>query len=214
VPRGAPLPALAAHAPLLSLPLRCGAPIGLDPVALAAEPARVAAMRGRLASPAALTVGICWQGNPAYRADARRSVPLACFEALARVPGVRLVALQKQHGREQLSRWPAELPLLDLGASLDEASGPFVDTAAALAAVDLLVSSDTAVPHLAGALGQEVWLLLPRQPDWRWGQGGEATPWYPRFRLFRQAAPGDWGGVMARVEEALRARLGTPAGVA
>lgn len=205
VPRGAPLPPFSAHAPLLTLPQRCEGGEAHAPMMLAADPARVADMRERLGP--GFTVGICWQGNPAYKADAQRSVPLAHFEALAAVDGVKLVCLQQQHGREQLARWPARVPLLDLGA-LDRASGAFVDTAAALSAVDLLVSSDTAVPHLAGALGREVWLVLPHQADWRWGATGEATTWYPRFRLFRQTAPGDWAGVFARVAQALRERLG------
>jgi hypothetical protein len=205
VPAGAALPPWDAYVNLLSLPGLTHAPIGASAPYLRVDPARLARWRRRL-NPAARSVAIAWQGNPAYRADASRSPPLAAFARLARLSGVELVSVQKHHGREQLSAWPSELPLVDLGTELDE-SAPFVDTAAVLAAVDLVITSDTSVPHLAGALGQEVWLALPAQADWRWGTEGSRTPWYPRFRLFRQERPFDWDGVFARIEVDLRARL-------
>jgi len=218
VAAGGALPLFDAHTSLLSLPgltPRGGDGVSISGPYLHAEPARVARWRARLA-PAALNVAIAWQGNPAYRADGRRSPPLAAFAPLARVPGVKLVSVQKHHGREQLAAWPHGLELFDLGPELDEAA-PFVDTAAVLAAVDLVISSDTAVPHLAGALGQEVWLALPRPADWRWGQAPTSTDWYPRFRLFRQREAGEWGEVFARLEAELRARvsplLGAPQGL-
>jgi Flp pilus assembly protein TadD len=173
------------------------------PTQLEADPSLVQAWKERFAG--AFTVAICWQGNPAYKADARRSVPLRLFEPLARLPGVRLVSVQKQHGREQLAAWPSELPLLELGEQLDAGTGPFLETAAVLCAADLLIGSDTAVPHLAGALGRPVWLLLGQRPDWRWDTPApEATPWYPGFRLFRQrAGERDWSPVFDRVRLAL-----------
>ena len=205
VPVGSPLPRWDAQVSLLSLPQLTQAGPGVDGPYLVADPARVASWRARL-QPAAHWVAVAWQGNPAYKADARRSLPLEAFTRLARIPGVRLVAVQKQHGREQLSRWPAEVPLLDLGPELD-VSAPFIDTAAVLSAVDLVISSDTSVPHLAGALGQEAWLALPQQADWRWGNEAASTSWYGRMRLYRQASAGDWSGVFDRLEADLRGRL-------
>lgn len=204
LPVGAPLPRWDAQVSLLSLPHLTGAGLDVKGASLAADPARVAMWRARL-DPTAYWVAIAWQGNPAYKADARRSPPLTAFAGLAGIPGVRLVAVQKQHGRAQLAQWPKELPLLDLGPELDT-SAPFVDTAAVLSAVDLVITSDTSVPHLAGALGQEVWLALPDHSDWRWGNDPNSTPWYARFRLFRQRKAGDWTDVFARLEAELRTR--------
>lgn len=205
--RGEPLPEIAAHLPLLSLPACCGVvdPAQTGPQALTVAESAVASMRSKL--PRGFSVGVCWQGNPAYRADARRSVPLRHFEGLARLERVSLVSLQKRGGREQLAHWPKELPLLDLGATLDESTGAFVETAAALAALDLVISSDTALPHLAGALGREVWVLLAHDADWRWGSATETTAWYPGWRVFRQTRPGDWGEVFERVAQALAQRV-------
>jgi hypothetical protein len=193
---GAALPPFDAQASLLDLPDLLG---GLAPIA----PSPLDVGPATWKRPPGLSVGIIWQGNPAYHHDARRSVPLSHFERLSRVPGVRLVALQKQHGRDQLARW-AGAPLTDLGATLDETTGPFVETAQVLGELDLLISTDTSVPHLAGLVGTPVWLLLSRPADWRWGADGETTPWYPTFRLFRQRVPDEWGEVFAQVDAALR----------
>ncbi len=206
VPQGEPLPTYDAQASLLDLPNVMGGLAPPPPSTLSVKPSSWARLPQR-------TVAIVWQGNPAYRADARRSVPLKHFERLAAIDGVRLVALQKHAGREQLETWPKSLPLVDLGATLDEKSRPFMETAQVLQSVDLVVASDTALPHLAGLLGRPVWLLLSRPADWRWGAEGETTPWYPTFRLFRQRTPGDWSDVFERVEAALRAwSSSSPAG--
>src|SRR5207249_8886158 len=132
--------------------------------------------------------------------DRYRSVPLERFAPLARVPGVTLVSLQKGDGSEQLGQ--VRFPVLAL-EGLDEGSGPFVDTAAVMAGLDLVVTTDTAVPHLAGALGVHCWVALPAVPDWRWLLGRDDSPWYPSLRLFRQERPGDWDPVFRRLAEAL-----------
>jgi tetratricopeptide (TPR) repeat protein len=197
------------EAPLMSAPhfldpeLRAAG--GLVPY-LCAEPELVATWRARLEARPGFRIGICWQGNPAYRADARRSIPLAQFCALARIPGVRLVSLQKGHGTEQLATVPPGT-VEDLSGDFDENTGAFVDTAAVMANLDLAVCSDTAAAHLAGAMGVPVWLALTHAPDWRWGSSGETTPWYPAMRLFRQETAGDWSGVFARIAAALGERL-------
>jgi ADP-heptose:LPS heptosyltransferase len=154
-------------------------------------------------------VGIAWQGNPAYQTDHRRSVPLSAwvpFLRQAQARGVAIYSLQKGHGSEQVAGLPAELGVHDLARGMDEgpgAGGAFVDTAAVIAGLDLVISSDTAIPHLGGALGTPTWMLLSHLPDWRWGHQGRACPWYPRLRLFRQPQAGDWGAVF----EALCAAL-------
>jgi hypothetical protein len=204
VPQGAPLPSWSAFCPLLSLPLVTGQR-GSPPAAALPAPAPALVERYRARFAGRFSVAICWQGNPAYRADAQRSVPLRYFEALARVPNVRLVSVQKHHGLEQLAAWPAALPLDELGAQLDADTAPFEQTAAVLTAVDLVISSDTAVPHLAGGLGRPVWLLLAQRPDFRWDDPAQSqlTPWYASFRLFRQRQAGDWAEVFERVRTAL-----------
>ena len=117
------------------------------------------------------------------------------------MPGVRLVSLQKGFGSEQISQ--VDFPVLDLADRLD-AAGAFVDTAAVIRSVDLVVTSDTAIAHLAGALGAPVWLALQQAPNWRWLRNREDCPWYPTMRLFRQTALGDWAGVLQRIAAELR----------
>jgi tetratricopeptide (TPR) repeat protein len=215
VPRGARVPAADLRAPLFGLPLRLGgrAPPGApDTPYLTAEPARRARWATLLAARAGgarLKVGIAWQGNRQYRADARRSIALASFAPLLRAAaatGVQVFSLQRGDGREQLDALPADAPVHDLGGALDAeagAGGAFLDSAAVMAELDLVITSDTAIPHLAGALGVPVWTALAWLPDWRWGLRGERCAWYPRMRLFRQASPGGWPGVFERLAAAL-----------
>jgi hypothetical protein len=118
---------------------------------------------------------------------------------------VQLVSLQKGFGAEQIAS--VDFPVLDLSSRLDEAAGPFMDTAAVLSNLDLVVAPDTAIGHLAGALGAPVWLALAASADWRWLRDREDTPWYPTMRLFRQTALGDWQGVFAHMAQALPALL-------
>ena len=120
-------------------------------------------------------VGIAWQGNAEHKRDRRRSVPLRAFAPLAAVPGVRLVSLQAGPGREQLFDHADRLTVLDLADQLED----FADTAALMSNLDLVITVDTAVAHLAGALGMPVWVALPLVPDWRWLLEREDSPWYP-----------------------------------
>jgi Flp pilus assembly protein TadD len=186
------------QAPLMSLPHLLGGagPFVAEPASyLSAAPNRITRWREKLADDA-FNIGIAWQGRPGYAADARRSIPLDHFAPLATLSGVRLVSLQKGHGSEQLAAFDG--PVLDFGPDLDR-DGAFLDSVAVIAALDLVITSDTAIAHLAGALGAPVWLALAHVPDWRWGLGGETTPWYPTMRLFRQDRPGDWAGVFERI---------------
>lgn len=151
-----------------------------------------------------LRIGICWQGNPSAKVDFGRSIPLRCFRPLAAVDGARLISLQRTHGLEQLSALPAEMKVETLGADVDDGPDAFVDTAAITANLDLVITSDTSIAHLAGALGRPVWVVLRHVPDWRWMLDRADSPWYPTARLFRQLQPGDWGEVFERVAAAVR----------
>ena len=185
--------------PLASMPALFGTELATVPGApyLSAAPGAVAAWRGRLGG---RSVGLVWAGEGrahlADRAmDARRSIPAALLAPLGAVGGVRFVSLQKG-ARERppfaVCDWTGEL-------------ADFADTAALVAALDLVICVDTAVAHLAGALGRPVWLLNRFDADWRWLRGRGDCPWYPSLRQFRQAGPGEWDGVIARVVEALSA---------
>jgi tetratricopeptide (TPR) repeat protein len=203
--QGADLPPFDCHAPLLSLPGLFRTTVETVPAEvpyLAADPALVEHWRRELPGSQGLRVGIAWQGNPRFKGDRQRSIPLAQFAPLAEVPGVQLVSLQKGFGSEQVRE--VAFPVLDLGPRLDEAAGPFMDTAAVMKNLDLVITSDTAIPHLAGALGVPTWMALPYSPHWIWLTDREDSPWYPTLRLFRQRTWGNWQEVFARLAAELR----------
>jgi tetratricopeptide (TPR) repeat protein len=208
VVKGKPLPEHDVHCPLLSLPGLFQTRPDTIPAAvpyLSAAARRIAKWKERLKDLRGFKVGIAWQGNPEFPGDRQRSVPLEHFTPLARVPGLQLVCLQRDAGREQVRRLQGSLPLHEL-PGLDEDGNAFMDTAAVMMLMDLVVTSDTAVAHLAGALGRPVWVALPFAADWRWLVGREDSPWYPTMRLFRQERPGDWPGVMHRLTDAMLER--------
>ena len=208
VARGEALPAVDFHCPLLSLPLAFDTDVNSIPSAvpyLGVEPARVARLSPQLAALPGLKIGIAWQGNPRVERliwARGRSIPLAAFEPLARHAGVSLVLLQKGAGSEQLATVPFRDRVHDLGPDFDRGDDAFLDTAAAITLLDLVVSSDTAIVHLAGALGRPVWTLLNSTPDWRWLLARDDSPWYPTMRLFR-AATARWDELMSEVLAAL-----------
>lgn len=154
-----------------------------------------------------LRVALAWSGNPAYAMDHIRSAPLHTLAPLGHVEGVRLFSIQKLHGVDALMRGEGPRGLLDLGPSLDRGPDAFRDTAAAMVAADIVVTTDTATAHLAGSLGCEAWLLLSRPADWRWGQEGTSCPWYPSMTVFRQPQTGDWSAVSLLVADALADRI-------
>jgi tetratricopeptide (TPR) repeat protein len=208
-------PEIDLHVPLLSLPRLLGTTlenVPADGPYLGADPDLVEAWRHRLSAYPGLKIGIAWQGNPKFRLDKIRSIPLAQFAPLADVPGVHLLSLQKGFGREQLAAPERRFPVTDLGGQLDETTGAFMDTAAVMKNLDLIITSDTSMAHLAGALGVPVWLALNAVPDWRWLLNRDDCPWYPTMRLFRQTRPGHWENVFHRMAEVLRERLAAPAG--
>jgi tetratricopeptide (TPR) repeat protein len=190
VPAGDTLPGFDAVAPLLSLPGRMQtAPAG--PPYLFAEPDRVAAWRDRIGG-AGFRIGIAWQGFSGRHEDKGRSVPLVHYRALAHHPGVRLISLQKGEGEQQSAGAGFPVETLD---GLDDGPDAFIDTAAVMMSLDLIVTSDTSIAHLAGALGRPAWVALRRVPDWRWMLDRADSPWYPSMRLFRQQLDGDWAPV-------------------
>lgn len=203
-----PVPPHAAFVTLLSLPLLFGTTadtIPADVPYLSPDPARVERWRQRLGTRTGLRVGLVWGGRPTHYNNRNRSLSLEQFAPLgAAAADVTFYALQKGPPADQAATPPAGLPVVDLGPELDD----FADTAAVLSELDLLVSADTAVVHLAGALGRPAWVLLPFVPDWRWLLGRDDSPWYPTLRLFRQPARGDWATPIAAVAAALRERVG------
>ena len=173
---------------------------------LAPEPDRLDIWRERLASHDGPTIAIAWQGDTSYQADNTRSIPLAAFAPIAQIPNIRLISLQQGQGQNQIAAFDGQQTILDLGNDIDQ-DGAFVDSAAILSTVDLMVTSDTSLAHLAGALGTPVWVALSNNPDWRWGTAGDACGWYPSMRLFRQDAPGDWGAVFNNIATSLKETL-------
>jgi tetratricopeptide (TPR) repeat protein len=211
---GTSLPPYDIYAPLLSLPGILGTAPSSVPAEvpyLQATPRLIEKWRQELEQLKGLKVGIAWQGNPTFPSDRQRSIPLAQFAPLAKVPGAHLISLQKNPGSDQLAALARKLTVLDLGARLDDSSGAFMDTAAIMMSLDLVISSDTAVAHLAGALGMPVWVALSPVPDWRWLLERQDSPWYPTMRLFRQKQYGSWEEVFKRLAGALReAQEGQP----
>ena len=197
-----PLPEVDAEAPLLSLPLL----VGLESPAVWNGPFVSAAEAAILPpEPAKIRVGVVWAGNPAHANDANRSLQLSEIAELFTIANVEWVSLQVGERADELSASPWAATVRDLSAELSD----FAQTAAVIRDLDLVISVDTAVAHLAGAMERPVWTLLPAiGTDWRWGDDDEVvTPWYPSMRLFRQQTPGDWAAVLAEVRATLEAVL-------
>jgi tetratricopeptide (TPR) repeat protein len=188
---------------LLSLPFAFGTSLATVPASvpyLRPEPARVATWAEHLGHHG-FRIGICWHGN--LKINLKRNMPLGSFAALAAIPGVRLISLMKDAAPDIATGFAVE----SLSADFDASADAFLDTAAVMANCDLIVTSDTSVAHLAGALGRPVFLALRKAPDWRWLAAGTQSPWYPTMRLFRQRQQGDWTPVFAEIAEAVRARM-------
>ena len=201
---GEALPPFDCHIPLLSLPRVFGTRLDTIPADipyLQAPPELVEAWREKLSGMAGLRVGLAWAGSPQHMNDRNRSLALATLAPLAAVGGATYVVLQKGPAAAQAATPPAGMKLVELGAEL----GDFADTAAVIANLDVVIAVDTAVAHLAGALGKPVWLLLPFAGEWRWLEGRSDSPWYPSMRLFRQPRPGAWGEVVEGVVQELGA---------
>lgn len=202
IARGEPLPPFDFQCPLMSLPLAFGTELDSIPAApryVAPGTARLSEWGARLGPHVRPRVGLVWSGNQTHANDHNRSVPLAQLAPLFALD-CQFVSLQKEHRPEDLAALDAS-GVLRMDAHLKD----FSDTAALCELMDLVISVDTSVAHLAGALGKPLWVLLPHVADWRWLTGRLDVPWYPSARLFRQGAPGDWEGVIEAVKGALGA---------
>ena len=183
--------------PLLSLPLALRTRLEDTPAAtpyLAAEPDRVSRWRRRIGAHG-FKVGISWQGNKDSPADRGRSFPAEQFRRIASIDGVRLISLQVGPGVEQVDQPAPRVPVENLGPDFDRGPDAFLDSAAVMHSLDLVITGDTAIAHLAGALRRPTWVALQHAPDWRWLRARADSPWYPGMRLFRQRRPRDWQGV-------------------
>lgn len=202
IARGEPLPAFDAHLPLMSLPRIVRTTldrIPWDGPYVHAEPRRVAAWRGMLAPQARLHVGLVWAGRPDYWDDRKRSISLDMLAPLA-APGIAFYNLQwGGEAAAQAAAPPAGMRMVDFGDRIRD----FSETAALVRCLDVVIAVDTAMSHLAGAMGARTWVLLPQAPEWRWLLEREDSPWYPATRLFRQDVDGDWSGPIRRIAAAL-----------
>ena len=202
---GEALPAFDVRCPLMTLPRIFGTTLDTIPARvpyLAAPKDKVDAWRQRLRDEANLKAGLVWSGNPRHTNDRERSIPPATLEPLQSIDRVTFYSLQKWEEPSTASGLP-DLPLRSVAADLHD----FADTAALIENLDLVISVDTAVAHLAGALARPVWLLIPFVPDWRWLLDRTDSPWYPTMRIFRQKQRRDWPGVVSDVAAALRQRV-------
>jgi tetratricopeptide (TPR) repeat protein len=194
------------HSPLMSLPGLFKTTVETIPATvpyLWANSALIDEWRERLKEVGGFRIGINWHGREGKGPFVQRDIPIDHFAELTQLPGVRLISLQKSS-----TAGSAHAGILDFG-KIDEAHGAFMDTAAIMMNLDLVITSDTSVAHLAGALGVPVWIALPLAADWRWLLGRSDSPWYPTMRLFRQTSRGDWSGVFAEIKAALQTRLTT-----
>lgn len=193
---------------LLSLPHLTGLTIddlpGRVPY-LRADPTELSKWRRRLGD--GVRIGISWQGGSRFHGDGKREIPLTAFQPFCDLPRVQLYSLQKGEGREQLAQ--SGLPVEDLDQELDEGPDAFLDTAAAITELTMVITVDNTIAHLAGALGKPVWCCLPHGlPEWRWQASGRDTPWYPTMDLFHCEQPGDWQGLMKTLARRLQTMMG------
>lgn len=203
----ATLPAFDVYLHLMSAPKVLGttlASIPNDVPYLTANPDLIEQWKRKLGTDPSLKVGIAWQGNHLNPDDRSRSFRLKELEPIAQLKETRLYSLQKGEGSEQIHELAERMKVVDFTRQMDESTGPFVDTAAMMMNLDLVITSDTSVAHLAGALGIPVWVALSYSPDWRWMLDRQDSPWYPTMRLFRQPARGDWSSVFHAMADELR----------
>lgn len=200
IPMGTTPPSFDLHVPLMSLPHRLGTELDTIPAPLSYLHPLPDVPTAPLPE-GGLSVGLVWGGEPNHKGDAQRSIPLSMLRPLFTVPGVRWFSLQKGARERELRALDAPAEIVDLAPSIRD----FADTAAHVATLHLVVTVDTAVAHLAGALGRPAWVLLPFAPDWRWLLKRSDSPWYPTLTLFRQTARDDWAGVIASVTARLTA---------
>jgi ADP-heptose:LPS heptosyltransferase len=172
---------------------------------LLADPRRIAQWRARLEQYPGPRIGLCWRGNPAHTRDRDRSLPLAALQPFLAAPAT-FVSLQQRDASPEIEAAGLASRIVDISADMDK-DGAFLDTAALIMSLDLVVTVDTAIAHLAGALGRPALLLLHRNPDFRWMLGRSDTPWYPSLTLLRQQRAGDWSDPVAAAAAAIPLRV-------
>jgi len=196
-----PLPDFDVHCPLLSLPLAFKTDLNSIPAPVPyfrADPSLAETWKHKLSSQSGIRkIGLAWSGSAVHPNDRNRSTTLSRFAPLADVKGVAFYSLQKGEAAKHLP--PAGLAISDFTSELHD----FADTAAVIENLDLVITVDTSVAHLAGAMGKPVWVILPVNPDWRWMYERTDSPWYPTMRLFRQTRPDDWASIMQRIARSL-----------
>jgi tetratricopeptide (TPR) repeat protein len=211
VEKGKALPSFDYHCPLLSLPLAFN-------TTLASIPNKIPYIHLNINNQnkwqeriggLGFKVAICWQGSTKGKVDVGRSFPVSLFEGLAQIDGVRLISIQKNEGVEQLKNLPVGMIVETLPDDFDSGENAFLDSAAVMKCMDLVITSDTALTHLAGALGVKTWLPLKYVPDWRWMLDRSDSPWYPNHRLFRQQTSDDWISVFTEMEKELKSLVST-----
>jgi tetratricopeptide (TPR) repeat protein len=193
------------HISLMSLPLALGTDQNSIPVTesyLTAEPDVVQRWASRIGR-FGFKIGITWHGKDGNKGIEEKSFPVRHFVDIAKMPGVRLISLQKGESLKQLEHLPPTMTV-ETFENFDEGPDAFIDSAAIMKSLDLVITADNAVAHLAGALGVPTWVALKHVPDWRWFLDSANTPWYPNMRLFRQNKRGDWSGVFADIQDQLQ----------
>jgi tetratricopeptide (TPR) repeat protein len=206
--RSAPVPAFDLHCALPNLPAAFGTTVDTVPIAvpyLVAEPDRVASWQRYLGAEG-FKIGICWQGSSVSQVRGR-SFEVQSLKRIATLPGIRLISLQKIDGTEQLDSPPMKGVVETLGEGFDSGRDKFLDTAAVMMNLDLVLSCDTSVVHIAGALARPAWVVLKYVPDWRWLLERSDSPWYPTLTLYRQSVAGSWDSVFESIYQSLAARL-------
>lgn len=207
-----PKPHFDVHAPLLSMPYLTKTRLHTVPQEipyLYADQELVETWKEKLSRDTKFKIGICWQGEKNHASQltrlafAGKSLSVDHFIPIMQMPHVSVYSLQKVDGTEQLKTLPNDAGLIVFGNDFDESNGRFMDTAAVIKNLDLIITVDTSVCHLAGGLGTPTWLILPNPADWRWMLDCDSTPWYPNMKLYRQRTPGDWHQVIQDVVQAL-----------
>ena len=205
--RGEELPAFDMHCPLLSLPLAFDTTLDTIPATvpyISGDASLSAKWRNRLKHDGSnIKIGIVWAGNPGFKQNHYRNIPLHFFMPVAGLPGVSLYSLQKGEESAMATNPPGQMKIVDYTGDIND----FSDTASFMENLDLIISVDTAVAHLAGAMGKRVWTLLPFSPEWRWLLDRDDSPWYPTMRLFRQSSHNNWGSAIERVVKELRREI-------
>lgn len=210
--QGDPVPFFDVQIPLMSLPLMLNTTLETVPADipyLYANETYVDFWREKMKDDHTIRIGVCWQGNANYRSlnlkhiVSAKSIAASMLLPLAQIEGVTLYSLQKINGADQLDQFQNGSFIIEFGPDFDESHGRFVDTAAVIKNLDLVITVDTSISHLAAALGTPTWIMLPNPADWRWMLNRLDTPWYPNVRLFRQKTIGDWQGLVQEVAQAL-----------